>query len=340
MILGIDPTVVENWGLWEALREIVQGAIDESPYNYVVEYDKNSEKIIIKNNGKLTRASLLIGHSTKRDDNKKIGEHGEGYKYAAAILLRLNKKFTVYNNDEVWRFTYKHSRTFKSTVIDVGISKWRIKKTHNITWEISNISKEECEEFQSKFIKKGDIRGTNGYILLDRPGYIFSGGLFVCYKKDLEFGYNFDVGVLSLQRDRNLIGDFDIFYRTSKCWTDLPDSPTHIKNGVLDVQYLHYHINGEKKEKVADKVYEMFVEEHGQSANPCYQESDKIKGANNIIVDENQRNIIRSSSFYTEPVKIVKTLTPFQILEDWYIGKEYNEVFENIIEMSRNWRIK
>ena len=58
----------------------------------------NTIFIKIQNEGEIEkRAFQLIGASTKRDDESKIGFFGSGNKYAIALLLRKNIFFKVYS---------------------------------------------------------------------------------------------------------------------------------------------------------------------------------------------------------------------------------------------------
>jgi len=53
---------------------------------------------IFNSNNIDTKAFFLLGASTKRDDDSKIGFFGSGLKYALAVLLRNNIDFKIYSN--------------------------------------------------------------------------------------------------------------------------------------------------------------------------------------------------------------------------------------------------
>lgn len=337
--LTIDPLVVPDWGLWEAVREILQGAIDAG-VPYVFEYDKEKSLLLISNKGKLGKQSLLIGNSTKREDKSKIGQHGEGYKLAAAVLLRLDKKFRIYNNNEIWTFKYHYSSKFNSTLIRLDIRSLFIQTLGSIIWEIGQVTPDEFESLSKKIQLKGDIKVPSGYILLDKPGQIFSGNLFVCHKKDLAFGYNFNPGILELQRDRNLVSDFDIYWQTSVCWEHLPDAATHLRDDIPDVKYITYSTSDNS---VKNAAFWLFTKTYGVDAVPCAKEAHKTAGRKNIIVSEEYRRAITGSDFYSMPEPSQKQ-TPYEILSSWYewAKKEYlftDENFQDILEKAENWRL-
>ena len=94
--LSISADYVPGWGVTEAVREFFQNSIDEetrdSSNKMLFEYDEAEEKLIIGNkHSELDIKTLLFGTTTKNDDDAMIGNHGEGYKIATVVLLRLGK---------------------------------------------------------------------------------------------------------------------------------------------------------------------------------------------------------------------------------------------------------
>ena len=94
--LTISTKYVPDWTYVEAVRELLQNAIDNEAVDennkYEAVYLADEEKLNISNkSSKLTLDTLLLGVSTKRDDNRTIGQHGEGYKIAFMVLAREGK---------------------------------------------------------------------------------------------------------------------------------------------------------------------------------------------------------------------------------------------------------
>ena len=89
--LPISPNYVINWGVKEAIRELLQNAIDEDKVGHSkeIEYDQNSQILKIKNiDSCLHSSSLVLGCSHKQDVEGLVGKFGEGYKLALVVLLR------------------------------------------------------------------------------------------------------------------------------------------------------------------------------------------------------------------------------------------------------------
>ena len=91
--LTVSMGYVPTWTHVDAVREIFQNAKDEETVNpenkMFFDYNEETETLMIGNKtGKLNKSTLLIGISDKRNDNRTIGQHGEGYKIATVVLLR------------------------------------------------------------------------------------------------------------------------------------------------------------------------------------------------------------------------------------------------------------
>ena len=132
----------KNWGLREAMREILQNQKDKiiellGKDNYIVEalndyefdilkkgseeiygsirYNKSLEVLSIENKGKLETFNLLLGGTTRNEKDHNsgiIGCFGEGLKIAALAFIRENKQISIINNNQVWRFTLKEDNNF------------------------------------------------------------------------------------------------------------------------------------------------------------------------------------------------------------------------------------
>ena len=132
----------KNWGLREAMREILQNQKDSiiellGKDNYIVEalndyefdilkkgseeiygsirYNKSLEVLSIENKGKLETFNLLLGGTTRNEKDHNsgiIGCFGEGLKIAALAFIRENKQISIINNNQVWRFTLKEDNNF------------------------------------------------------------------------------------------------------------------------------------------------------------------------------------------------------------------------------------
>ncbi len=100
IIIGPTATWRQEWGVWEAIREIVQNSLDETE-TYQWGYD--DQGLWIGDNGKgIAVANFLLGPTKLKPDYAR-GKYGEGMKIGALALLRLGYRVRVETgNREVW----------------------------------------------------------------------------------------------------------------------------------------------------------------------------------------------------------------------------------------------
>lgn len=113
--LPISRDYVRHWSMPEAVREIIQNALDsESPF----EYEFKSDKLFIRSRGAiLPTSTLLLGKTSKAHATDKIGSFGEGYKIALLVLTREGYSVKIHNNGRIWTPFFKQSRQFDAEVL-------------------------------------------------------------------------------------------------------------------------------------------------------------------------------------------------------------------------------
>lgn len=230
--LNLSSSYCSHWGLWESIREILQNGEDEltlNPKNEInVEYDEKNQKLIISNKESiLERKTLLLGCTSKENNEKLIGKFGEGYKIALLILTKLGKNVVIknYMKNERWTPELKADRKYDNEkVLKVLIKKYLFKgdRDSNLTWEVNGITKEEWDEINLKYLRYQDLGETftdryGSQILLDQKfqGCVFVNGLFVeKVKSKMAYGYNFSSSKIDLDRDRKTVESFSFFFET------------------------------------------------------------------------------------------------------------------------------
>ena len=98
--LSISADYVPEWGVVEATREFFQNSIDEQTRDgsnkMFFNYDSETQVMRIGNkHSDLDIKTLLFGVTTKAKDSEMIGNHGEGYKIATVVFLRLGDRKSV-----------------------------------------------------------------------------------------------------------------------------------------------------------------------------------------------------------------------------------------------------
>ena len=345
--LGMSLDYCASWGIVEAIREFAQNAKDAETANpenkMYFDYDKEAEVLRIGNkDGCLTTETLLLGKTTKANDENMIGQHGEGYKVATVVLMRLGKQVKVYNRSakEVWTAKVVNSKRYNAKVVVYDIEKVSVFKSvpdHDLIFEVSNISEDEYSSIvESNLSLQGLKEGTdyiesNGSkILLNEKfaGKLFVGGLFVTSSKYAKKGYDFKPSLIKLDRDRSFIDGLDLQFITGKviCESGNMDLVRQLKE-VWDGQYIRWYLsNGFESSSIAElynEAYSNFISKWGSDAIPCNDTGTfnrlKQNGYNAVMLKENDYYYVSNSSRYVEPKILSRTNSDVaDDLEAWF----------------------
>jgi len=341
--LSIAKDYVPSWSYLDGVRELFQNALDQQT---VVEdnkmffsYNEETETLTIGNKlSVLDTSSLLLGATTKSDDEETIGQFGEGYKIATLVLTRENHSVVFYNYGakEVWRPRFVKSRRYKTDVLTFFVDKkypWQQTPHHNLIIEINNITKEQYNEIVETNLHLQDIgkyfETDKGRILLEDKykGKVFVNGLFVCDYKDYQYGYDFKPSQLNIDRDRKLVDNFDLKWLASEMWLKQNGNEEMkriaaelIKENKADVEFIKdVWVSGSFYTQTAEVVHETFKDEYGENAVPVstQNELETVSGDYKpIMVSNEYKEIVQSSPKYKEPMKIYKP-SPKERIEEW-----------------------
>jgi len=362
--LTISKNYVPDWGVVEAVRELFQNALDQQTVNptnnMFFDYDESAQILKIGNKeSTLEVSSLLLGQTTKADNEDTIGQFGEGYKIAMLVLLREGLGVTFYNwgKKEVWRPRFVNSRKYQQEILTVFIEKhfWDSVPENSLSIEIKGVT----AEMYSRIVKSNlhlqeikDVHNVESYgrILLDEEfkGRIYVNGLYVM-KYDLDYGYDFKPSHIQLKRDRSAIDSFDVKWTTSVMWSKVENSD--IANMIIedskDVVFVG-RLSSMTMESKED-IFKLFSDTNGGNAVPLKKgmsiESfmeDHCK-ATPIIVSDSLFEIISTSDTYKERLELLKEVRNYTVsekLSKWmialseecYVSTESKEEFELLVK--------
>ena len=205
--LTMMTTYVEHWGEYEAIREILQNAIDHG--NPIIEQTANSIKIISKD-VTLDPKSLLLGYTSKHGDKNMIGEFGEGYKLSCLVLARLGKTVIIHNGDHIWVPRIEYSSTYGCDLLTIEES--LVNRSEDLIFEIQNIEIDLTKKYLPNM--------SESQILDKQEGLIYVAGLYVCQLDDFRHGYNFAAGDITLGRDRQMVSTYDVSWEIARIWNN------------------------------------------------------------------------------------------------------------------------
>lgn len=196
---SIDYPVSTNyrseWGQWEAIREIVQNAIDTGG----AKVDVNGETTIISDTGNgIGLKQLLIGESTK-DGKSSIGKFGEGMKFAFLTLLREGCDLIIHTNGLILNPTLKDMFGENCLTIRYRRATKPIKGTRV---KISGLA--DPRYLITNFLSYDLAKNMAERVLHDRAGQLFIKGIFVKHVSS-PVGYN-----LNMERENPISGAVDM----------------------------------------------------------------------------------------------------------------------------------
>lgn len=339
--LTISTDYVSNWTFVEAVRELFQNAIDNeitNPENNMY-FNYAAEEGILRVGNKtscLTLDTLLLGSSSKRDDKSTIGKHGEGYKIALMVLLRENKKVTVYNygSREIWDTKLVKSRRFGNQLVPcVFVNKtavWKKAPSHDLMIEIEGITEEEYSEIvDSNLHLQGDVGQVfeiegNGRVLLDDRyrGKVYVRGLYISSNMNFSCGYDFAPDVIELDRDRKLIDSFNLSWKSSQLWNAIVSMSSEeearkcalklIESNANDTKYIATVFPEQIHKELKNKALENFVDTYGAESVPVETQEElnfaMEQGKKPVMVQETLAKIIKGADNYEEVKVVVKTV--------------------------------
>lgn len=326
--LSLAPEYRSHWTPADAIRELLQNALDDKSS---FDYSFPIGSMIIRSKGvSLPTSTLLLGNTSKKDDDTAVGGFGEGYKIALLILSREGYKVTVRNGNRLWTPFYEYSELYESEMLH--IKEEPLEDNHDLTFIIEGVSEDLKEEVISKclYLQKdlGSVIETNiGRILEDIKGKLYVGGLFVS-DTELDYSYDFHPFSLKLNTDRKTVDSWDLKWKTAEIWR-LSNSPKDVAdliyNECPDTSHMKYNCSSEIKEE----CYKTYKKEYGNSpiaSNTHEKNKMEGEGYSNVTVTGNEcfTEIVKSSNEYKE-IKFIGT--PKEPM--WYI--------EEIIEIALNF---
>jgi len=246
--LSLNRNYVAHWGITEAIRELIQNQLD-SESAFVYEFKATSDVYTLtltSANTVLSPETLLLGSTSKADSDTAIGSFGEGYKIALLVLTRENIHVTIANGNKLWTPAFKYSSQFKSDLLVVNETKCT-DRNKGLTFTIYGLSDADVSNVKASCLLMQDNIGAikttlHGEILLDRPGALFVGGLYIC-KTEHKYGYNILPKYIKLERDRQTVSSWDLDAITTKMWyaTEEYDRIAEMIEAALpDVSYAQY----------------------------------------------------------------------------------------------------
>ena len=346
--LAISTNYVEHWGFWEATREILQNAIDTKDYDVTTMRSSGVLKIRSMS-GAMDLSTLMLGESSKRNDEGSIGKYGEGYKLALLVLVRNNYEVLIKNGADCWRVSIeKHPQmgidclainVFKDAYIDEEIE-------NEVSFIINGLSYDDFYTVQSNFIDKdlsefNVIAESEGSYCFEYsedkedPKKVFVGGLYVCDlpdSDDYRYSYNFAPNVLELDRDRKTVDSFYLQYEATKLLSGAGEFEvlaSLANSGATDISDYYKvsegggsYLSGSGRKATNEKsvkefALQGFIKNHGENAFPISSafNTEKKAALTDYCINAGKRPVEVKVALYDMLPKEIKEAGMYEIKE-------------------------
>lgn len=351
--LSLNKSYVRHWGVLEAVRELIQNALDSSS-PFVFEFDREDDDTwtlaLNSAHATLSPQSLLLGATTKADDPDSIGSFGEGYKIALLVLTREGRPTAVINGRKRWTPGFRYSKRFVDDLLVIEETDDGKPLRPGLTFLVSRLTTEDVAGIRESCLQMqesvGELKSTpQGDILLQKPGALYVGGLFIC-KTDLKYGYNIKPQHIKLERDRKTVDSWDLRSITRDMWfatEQFDDVAKMIEAEVPDVEYARWH----SPAMVKEACYRLFRSKHPTAVvaeNQSELRELVKRGMTEVVVlHSGYAGLISSSASYRNEPRPYQA-TPKDMLQTWYDEAKYHmharvkPGFEDLLKKAARWR--
>ncbi len=342
--LTIDPEYA-NWGLWEAMRELIQNyldALDETGQSFI-EYSPMAQSLVMRNDGvTMDRRALILGNTQKRDDDSSRGQWGEGMKIAWATLIRLGCDVVMTTGAERWIPKIVSSSAFDGAeLLEVSAFKMLV-LSDDISVEVYGIRVEDWEMISSRVLPLaalGDgesIPGNGGRLLTSERfvGKLFVKGIYVCDMPG-KWKWGYDLDNVELDRDRKVPSGMSLGPAICGLLKDLTLEGGVASETILDMladddsqegELFADWWNDREAGEFHKRVAEVFKAKLGETAVPVSNDQDALKAENHgmkaVIVPKALRVVVEKSEgalaerIESQPPSTVRDPSGSQ-LSDW-----------------------
>jgi len=215
-----------QWGVWEAIREIVQNSLDETEQMPILTRTTEGNIVIHDDGDGCELPNMIILGKSQKKDGFKRGQYGEGVKIASVILLKAGCKVQAQSRD--WIIEFRLGKLLSENILEYNITKTD-GQHKGFSMIITGLDFDTVYEIMTtKFVDPSspDVLHTDstyGRLLTGKyKGNMYKRNIFVakCHK-EAEFGYdlfNVDTGT-----DRNFMNTWDADENMGKLLSTVKD---------------------------------------------------------------------------------------------------------------------
>ena len=267
--MNLHTEYVPSWDEWAIVRELVCNALDADP-DYVLKFHDDQKGLDITTHTVPSLDELLvIGKSTSRNNDAKIGQFGEGFKLAALVTTRMQGKLEVRLPHGLLKFSLDNDVLYANFDKRFNGNPNTCITTLRLPNEIPELHTRFCDPTVTYITKQAMT-----------PLRIFVKGVYIATLKELSI-WDWNLNSLELNRDRSLVSLYYAQYEIARTLTSAPNAkvpctnmttkdiknlfehPTCIETTSFKTLYQSYKAEDYKN---ADLITSTFYKHYGQRA--------------------------------------------------------------------------
>lgn len=288
--LSITESYVAHWSWWQGVRELIQNAVDTNEFEIVF---KDTYILIKSSGGKIPVSALLLGKTSKADDDSTIGKFGEGMKLGFLVLKRLGANVQVFNGRDLWVPDFQFNEIFGEKSLTVNIHEGYLEQgsEDDVSIVVDGIPVEEMKKIKENFApsqEKVVVAESQWGKAYEKPSdrtacRLYVNGIFVTeIRGKFKFDYDFLPSAFVLDRDRDSASSYEVKYEATKllsasgdilllaelATSDYDDIENYNKN--TRRAYYGYSSASEEEDEVTlcDEATRLFELKYGEDAFP------------------------------------------------------------------------
>lgn len=284
----IASTYVQNWGAYEAIRELFQNALDAQDGGKPMawRYFPDEHVLHLTSHGAtLGREALLLGASEKAPGEAR-GQFGEGLKLAMIAALRAGLEMAIVTGGETWVPRFVAAPEYGGREVLAVYIHEAPEFKDSVTIYLKGVTSVMWRDLATKIQALSPSRtllNVPGHgRVIDEPGRIFSRGLFVTEVAGMKYGYDFER--LALDRDRSNVHQHTLWYAARSLFLvgltrDPATAAALLRPALMDDAYETRTIPEAAPFAPPDSAWVLairddFTGHYGPSAVPCVETAD------------------------------------------------------------------
>jgi len=329
---NITRNYIPDWTVQDAMRELVQNAIDSDPesWHIVLSPIEGSSRYScsITTSTELPIAALYMGESSKRDNPDAIGTHGEGLKLAILVLLREGREPDIHSSYYIapgWEDSLGlEILSFDCTEVSNYVGGTMIE---------FECTAEEFAEFNSLHLAKDHPFG----IVPNSSDCLYVGGLKIA-SMNYKHSYNLKPSQISLERDRRVSDPYALAEAIARIWCDT-ERWDYIAEGLL--KEVH-DFSGFSAIEAPEPLLEACVKLANKMESAPVTYSQQLSGYRGTYVSHSFYSVYSQSGSVRTAYRVPQ---PNEIIAEWfktnrsYFRKAGAKRMAFLIAQSKKWKL-